>query len=387
MKIDTPKLSFLGATIFVYAGVFLGRLIALLRETSIAATHGLSVEADILVFSIFLSDLMVLTLATASLGKVVIADLKHIEPARRSSYFFSALCIAMALFSIIAFVFVLSAESIVHFSFPNMSPEQQVRTIDVISRSVWSFPFSGMAVVVVALLESERRFNISSWRPALFNILVVTAVLLSSDNLVLFSYLLPMSSVIVLLVLLYLAREQLELPQISGFSIKAEFLSRYSSAILISFLNAIPFMLPYLLAGKAGVGDLTAYNFAYRLLLFPIGMIALMFDVVLFPDLATAAANRQKGIPRDMMFALKSVIFISVIIAVAICFLAEIIVKMLFAYGQMDPESAHCMSRIFFGLVCGLCPFMWLVQRHCHQFSPIGPSGKQFRYLFGLLPQ
>ena len=349
-------LSIFGASLFVYGGVMLGRLVAILRETSIATLYGLSSTADIVVFALFLSDLVVLTLATSSLGKVVIAELKHAPENQRSQIFVSTLVSSFLFFSVVALLLGLFSRDIVEIGLSSIPLASRDAVANVLAISVWSFPFSAATVVIAAYLESERKFQLSSWRPALFNMAVLAAVIASSNNLELFSYLLPLSAFAVFAIFVVMVRVSVFRFNGGLVRLNKQIAKPYLSGIAIAVLNAVPFFFPYFVAGRLEPGDVTAYNFAYKLILFPIGLAALMFDVVVYPDMARRSAEGGVGFGKRLGNLLVMVVVGTILLTIGLYFTAEPLVALVFGYGDMGSAQIDRVAKFLSVGILGM-PF------------------------------
>lgn len=339
--------SALGLAGVVYLGVLLSRVTGVLRETSISGFHGLSTAADTIVFSIFLPDLLVLTLATTSLGKVIIAELNHTDEGDRPGLFIGAILTAFVVFGLLAAALSLTTGLWLPYAAPQMDAAAYAQLDGIVRVAIFAFPFLGAAVASAAYLESQKLFYITAWRAALYNLLIIIGIFYSADDLSAFGPFILFAGLVVFAAMFLPAYRRASRSAGSGIILSRDFLRGYGAGVGISILVAVPLFVPYLLAAQLGEGVLAAYNFSYKLLLFPIGLCTVLFDIVLFPDLAARAAVSRAALKAFVHRLIGWVLGGTAVVALALYLFAPFLVELVFGYGAMAVADQREVARLF----------------------------------------
>ena len=102
------------------------------------------------------------------------------------------------------------------------------------------------------------------------------------------------------------------------------------------------FLVNTILASGLATGSLSALNFAWLLMLLPLGIFAQAIATVIFPTFATQVALGQRAEMRaSFSLILRLVIFLTLPAAVGLWVLDVPLVRMLFEHGKFDPRSTE----------------------------------------------
>jgi putative peptidoglycan lipid II flippase len=102
------------------------------------------------------------------------------------------------------------------------------------------------------------------------------------------------------------------------------------------------FLVNTILASSLVTGSLSALNYAWLLMLLPLGVFAQAIATVIFPTFANQAANGERVAMRaSFALILRLVIFMTLPAAVGLWVLDEPLVRMLFEHGNFDAASTE----------------------------------------------
>ncbi|MCB0188388.1 MAG: oligosaccharide flippase family protein, partial [Caldilineaceae bacterium] len=115
------------------------------------------------------------------------------------------------------------------------------------------------------------------------------------------------------------------------------------------------FLVNTILASSLAAGSLSALNYAWLLMLLPLGIFAQAIATVIFPTFATqVAAGQREAMRASFVLILRLVIFLTLPAAVGLWVLDVPLVRMLFEHGKFDPSSTELVVFALHFYVLGL---------------------------------
>jgi putative peptidoglycan lipid II flippase len=225
-----------------------------------------------------------------------------------------------------------------------------------------------LAAYATAILNSLRHFALPAFAPCLLNISIITCALLWGEGISGLASGVLLGGLLQLLV-------QLPLLYQKGFRFRPLRKFRHAGAKLIGWL-----MLPRLansaiyqlnnfadsifgsLAVAVGEGGVAVLYFAYRLILFPLGIFSNSLAQSLLPVLSTQALEPDpRQLKETLSFGLRASFFVLVPASAGFICASRLIIEVVFAGGRFDLYSIERTSAAFFYYSLGL--FAWGTMR------------------------
>jgi putative peptidoglycan lipid II flippase len=101
------------------------------------------------------------------------------------------------------------------------------------------------------------------------------------------------------------------------------------------------------MAAMLGSGDVSAFNYASKLIPVLLGIGTTALSVAVFPALSRLSANRDwRGVRHVMSFYTRTIVLVTVPIMVILITCSERIVTLAFQRGAFTPETAHLVARV-----------------------------------------
>ncbi|MDD4980222.1 MAG: murein biosynthesis integral membrane protein MurJ [Candidatus Omnitrophica bacterium] len=109
------------------------------------------------------------------------------------------------------------------------------------------------------------------------------------------------------------------------------------------------------LASIVGEGGVAALYFAYRLILFPIGIFSNSLAQAILPTLSVQAVEAEHNeLKRTLSFGLRAAFFVMLPASIGFMVLAQPIIRILFEHGKFDPYSTQMTANALFYYSIGL---------------------------------
>ncbi len=353
------------AALVVSAGFLGSRLLGLLRSVIIAQAFGTSPELDAYWVAFRLPDLVFQLLAGATLASAFIPVFArmHAEGGeeaawRLASSVLNLVLIATIIFGSLAFIF---APVIVPWMAPGLGEDTgqeaeltslAVDLTRIMLLSPILFAVSGM---FMGILNARRHFITPALAPMFYNLSIIVAALISTDVKVL-------AVGVVAGALLHLA---VQLPDLKSAGMVYHFAADWKdrsvrevgvlmaprvlglAAAQINFYFVAIFF-----ASRLESGAISAVNFAWLIVMTPLGVVGMAISTAAFPTLAEQAARGDRAFATTIAGALRLIMFLSLPIAAALVVLAKPIVAVLLQRGAFDVDSTDLTSQalIFYGV-------------------------------------
>ena len=117
----------------------------------------------------------------------------------------------------------------------------------------------------------------------------------------------------------------------------------------------LQFLVNTIVASRLQAGSLSALNYAWLLMLLPLGIFAQAIATVIFPTFAQQVANdQQEAMATSFSWILRLVIFLTLPAAVGLWVLDVPLVQMLFEHGKFDPHSTEMVAFTLHFFALGL---------------------------------
>ena len=282
-----------GASIFITAGLLIGRGLGLIREVIFANYFGLSAEYDLY---------LVATVLPVTINSIVLyvaqnffipnynsaknkSEKEAVEFLGFSvwSFFFGGLVISLILFVL--------ADNLFRIYLPGASVKTFESTIILFRIVLIAIPIFSVSSVLSAYLQARFEFRLPSLSQLLLNIALIILVLAFHSSMgvkaIAIGYV--AGAILQLLLLFYFVQKEVKLFRIKFFT-KKKYLSFVSSSLLIIVvIESISqlFMLSDRYFYKSvDPGGIAALNYAIHLYLLPLSIISMAISTAIFPALS-----------------------------------------------------------------------------------------------------
>ncbi|MBI5145364.1 MAG: murein biosynthesis integral membrane protein MurJ [Candidatus Omnitrophica bacterium] len=216
----------------------------------------------------------------------------------------------------------------------------------------------------MAILNSLRHFCLCAFAPCLLNIAIIIFAIIYGEGIKGLALGVLVGGALQLLV-------QIPLLHKKGFRFRFIWQPKHPAAKLMGRL-----MLPRLLstsiyqlnnfvdsifgslASIVGEGGVAVLYFAYRLILFPIGIFTNALAQAILPTFSTQALSEdQYQLKRTLSFGLRATFFVMLPASVGFMILAKAIISTLFGGGRFDAYSIEMTAQVLFFYSIGLCAY------------------------------
>jgi putative peptidoglycan lipid II flippase len=343
------------------------RLLGWLRVSVLAAVFGTGRDLDIYYAAFRIPDLMFQLVAAGALASALIPMIASLvatgdrERAWRVTSTVANLMVLVLLGLLI--VFEVAAPLIAPVITPGFPPDDLARTVDLTRIMLVSPILLALGTVATSVLNANDRFGAAALAPIAYNLGIIGgAVLLAAPLGVLGLAIGVVAGSIGHIVV------QLAPLRRTGF--------RYSPAIDLAdqrarqtFLLLAPrafglgvtqviFVVVTSIASTLGAGAITILNFAYTLVLIPIGVVGVPLGAVVFPSLARDhATGSTEAYVSLVSRATRLIVFVMVPLTGIAIVLRREIVTLLFDYGRYDPGVTETIATTLAFFMLGLVAF------------------------------
>ncbi len=345
----------LAAAAFIVAAGFLGsRLLGLLRTVTIAGTFGTD-DPELSAFWVAfrLPDLIFQMLAGAALGAAFIptfARLFNKEGEEQAWRLASSVLNLVALATIVVAVFgFLLAPLLVPAIAPGLGeetgrqPEIRSLAIDLTRLMMLSpilFSISGM---FMAVLNSRHHFFFPAIAPMVYNLSIIAGALFFDD-------VRALAAAVVIGAALHLG---VQVPGLLRVGMRYRLVAQWRSTAVrqvgrlmaprVLGLGAFQFNLIIMTFFASFVGDdaISGLNFAWLIVMMPLGIFGMAISTAVFPTLAEQAVDRRDELRRTLEQALRFIMFLTVPAAIGLMILSQPLIVVIFQHGNFDEASTQ----------------------------------------------
>lgn len=353
---STPSLGL--AALIVAAGFLGSRLLGLLRSVIVAQSFGTAPELDAYWVAFRLPDLVFQLLAGATLASAFIPTFagvraRHGDAAawRLASSVLNLVLIATVVFALVAF---LLAPRLVPLMAPGLGEgtgrqdelvDLAVQLTRVMLISPVIFAISGM---FMGILNARRHFLMPALAPMFYNLSIIGAALVGADvN--------ALAIGVVVGAALHLAVQVPDL-RLAGMTYRLVADWRDSAVQEVGRLMAPRilglaatqvnfYFIGIFFASTLAAGAISGLNFAWLIVMTPLGVIGMSIATAAFPTLADQAARHDASLAPTLRGALRLIVFLSLPAGIGMALLAKPIVVVLLQRGEFDVESSRVTAE------------------------------------------
>ena len=349
---EAPWAGLAGAAVIVAAGFLGSRLLGVARSVAIADGFGTSSELGAYWVAFRLPDLVFQLLAGATLGSAFIPTFARYfnrrgeaEAWRLASSVLNLVCLATIVFAVLGVVL---APLLVPFMAPGLGEdvgrESELRSLAVdltriMMLSPILFAVSGM---FMGILNARRHFLYPALAPMIYNLSIIVAALVSDD-------VRGLAIGVVAGSLLHLA---IHLPALRSVGMRYSLIAQWrdSGVRQVARLMAprvlglaavqLNFLITVFFASTISDEAISAVNYAWLIVMMPLGLFGMAISTAVFPLLAEQADTGGEAQVRwTVSQALRLILFLTLPASVGLMILSEPLVTFLFERGAFTAAS------------------------------------------------
>ncbi len=344
---------------------FLGsRLLGLLRTVVLAHQFGTSPDLDAYFVAFRIPDLIFQLLAGATLGSAFIPTFARIVAGRgeRDAWRLASgvlnLLFAATLF--FAVVGLLLAPLLVPLTAPGLGENtgEQARltslSVDLTRIMMLSPVLFAVSGMFMGILNARHHFLAPAFAPMFYNAAIIVGALISKDVKVL-------AVAVVLGAVLHLA-VQLPALRLVGMSWQPVWDWRDKAVREVGRLMGprvvglaafhLNFVVATFFASTVGSGAISAVNYAWLVVMTPLGLFGMAISTAVFPRMAEQAARDEKQLQETVSKSLRLILYLTIPASVGLVILAKPITAFLLRSGSFDATSTDLVvsALVFYSI-------------------------------------
>lgn len=353
----------LGAATVVVGGFAASKVLGLLRNVVVGYEYGASREYEMFLAALLVPDTLFQVLAGGAVGSAFIPVLnQYLARDDRAGAWRLASSLATLGFltlGAVAVVLAFAAPWIVAVLVPGWSAEEQTRTANLVRIMLASPALFAISTLATSTLNAANRFALAAFAPLIYNLSICYGAIflrpLDVEGLALSAVigaglhlLVQVPGLIVIgyrytpMLGLHMAetREVLKLmgPRIIGLGVNQ--LNQLVTVALASFLSE---------------GSIAYLNYAWLMVMVPLGVVAMGTSTAVFPELSRqVAVERFDAARRTFHLGLGLVVVAGLLSAVALIVLNLPLVSLLLERGQFGPEASSATGFVLACYAVGL---------------------------------
>jgi putative peptidoglycan lipid II flippase len=355
------------ASAIMIATLVASRVLGWLRLSVIGATFGESPELDAFWAAFKIPDAIFGLVVAGALAAAFIpvfagylAREREAEAWRVASSVLNALVLLLVLFS--GAMWLLAPVLVPTIVAPGFAakPGQLALTVELTRLMLLSPIFMGLSSLTTGILNSYRQFLSGAIAPLVYNAAIILVTLFASPFLGIRAVAV---GVVVGALLMWLA----QIPELTfrrtrySFSLDLahpgvrDVLRLAGPRTLALGAVQIVFFVDTNLASGMEQGSLTALNYAFQLMLLPLGVFSIAISAAVFPALSHYASLGQVGRMRDaVQQGIRWILFLTLPTAILMIVLRRPIVNLLFQYGSFGADAREATQEAFLFYSLGL---------------------------------
>lgn len=290
--------------ILVFGMVF-GRFLGLFREILLVKQYGTSLEADVVIALVTLPDILVALLVGQALPVVFLKRIQTMSPAEKLRFLWKMSFYFLAGFGFLALIFFLFPSGLARLILP--ADDQNPQFLEGLKWVVWTIPILCLNSVTRLFLQSESKFFLVGLENVIFNICIIFGIYLTRDafnvseialSLTVGSFLRWFSQMMQLYFQLKKTNDRTSFGM-DSMQLSLSDLRIYFVALLTGFsVQIMPIASRSISSGFVGVGSLSTFNYAFKLVELPIGLFLTVLSTILFPKLTQALLKGDSTLNR-----------------------------------------------------------------------------------------
>lgn len=359
---EVPSLAV--AASIVAAGFLLSRLLGLVRTVAIAHQYGTSPNLDAYFVAFRLPDLIFQLLAGATLGSAFIPTFARVLGARgeREAWRLasSVMNIVLAATLVLAVIGLLVAPIIVPATAPGLGDETGQReeltglAVDLTRIMMISPVLFAVSGMFMGILNARHHFLGPALAPVFYNLAIIVGALVSDSVRVLAFSVVAGAALHLLVQVPALRLVGMRWSPVWDWKDKAvREVGRLMGPRVIG-LGAyhLNFVIATFFASMVGVGAISAMNYAWLVVMMPLGLFGMAISTAAFPRMAEQAARDEADLRDTVSSALRLILYLTVPASIGLMILAAPATAFLLQSGAFSAASSEMVvgAMVFYAL-------------------------------------
>lgn len=337
------------STLVINLGLLLGRITGFIRESFVAATFGVSSEADVTLLMLTVPDLLVNILVGGALGAVLIPEFKANPDSSRKLLFQTAIFFGVLFAVLSAFLF-FNSSLLVEIFAPGFENEKKLIASIRLSWVIWLIPLTILAGITASYLHFKDKFAIAALGTFIMNSSIILGLFLVQLEFgtgylvaifILLGGFLRLSSQV-----LFVGINWSPLSSFNSILLTKEILLRYVEAV---FSGSILLIIPILVRAFSsflGDGSLAIMNYSTTLIDFPLAIAITVLSVSFFPKLSESFLDNKEFFKNLVSYGSQATFGISILIMITLLILSNDYIDVVFNYGNMQYQDLTAIKQV-----------------------------------------
>jgi putative peptidoglycan lipid II flippase len=353
------------ASIVMIGALIASRILGWLRLSVVGATFGATPDLDAFMAAFKIPDALFNLLVAGALASAFIpifagylAKEREKEAWHVASSVMNVLILSLVALSAVMWLAAPWLVPTIVAPFPD--PKQQELATELTRIMLISPIFMGLSSLVTGVLQSYRQFLAGAVAPLVYNGVQILFALFAAPFLGIHALAFGVVAGAAMMFLVQLPeltfrRTKYELTLDLGHTgVREVFLLAGPRTLSLGAVQIVFFVDTYL-ASSMSTGSLTALNYAFQLMLLPLGVFSIAISAAVFPTLSHYATLGQAVKMRDaLQQAIRWILFLTLPTAIVMVVLRRPIVNLLFQYGAFDAEARELTQATFLFYSLGL---------------------------------
>ena len=342
---------------------FGSQILALIRDRLLAHTFGAGIELDLYYAAFRIPDLLFVLFASVLSIYVLLPFVSRAKETKNAA---AGAAVLSQIFSLFLWVYVVVAGALallapwyVPIIFPGFAAE--TATLTVLLQILLLQPFLlGLSSLCGVVTQMNHRFILYALSPLLYNLGIILGIVLLYPT---FGLTGLAGGVVIgalghlLIQVPFVLRSQYAfrlLPRIDWGLIRSVLVVSIPRALTLS-VNQVVLLVLIGMASVMAVGSVSVFQFAFNLQSVPLAIIGMSYSVAAFPTLSSLFAKQDHaGFNRQLLTALRHIIFWSVPIIALVIVLRAQIVRVLLGSGAFDWSDTRLTAAMLAVFVVAL---------------------------------
>ncbi len=341
--------SMIVSSLVLNLGLFLGRVSGFVREAFIASAYGATAQADVVVLMLTIPDLLVNILMGGALGAVLVPEFSK-YPRRAGKLLFQSLVFFGGVFFIVAAWLYWYIDMLVAILVPGFGSTQAISTAVALRWVIGLVPLTVLAGVVTAYLHAKNKFAVA----ALGTLIINTAIIVGLALVYIGYGSIKLVAIFVLFGgLIRLLSQLLQVPVVwdpvgafKPFLLSKNILVRYGQAMLSGSVLLLFPVVARALASYEAEGSIALFNYAARLVEFPLAIAVTFLTLVFFPRLAKSYSVNQVMHNQLIRYGVQITIGLSLVVAITLISMSSNYTAIVYGHGDMQSGSLEQVTNL-----------------------------------------
>lgn len=330
-------------------GLLLGRLSGFAREAFVATTYGTTAQADIVVLMLTVPDLLVNILMGGALGAMLVPEFSQRPELARKLLYQSLLFFGMIFAGVSAGLY-WQADILVSLLVPGFGEMQVEQSAIALGWVIWLIPLTVLAGVVTAYLHSQNRFAVAALGTLIINTTIIFGLLLIYYG---YGSLWLLAVFVLLGGLIRLGSQLLQvrpvwkpLVSLQPRLLNKDLLTRYGQAMLSGSVLLLFPVVARALASYGGEGSVALFNYATRLVEFPLAIAVTFLAVIFFPRLSQSFSTDSAQHRLLVKYGVQITLGLSLVAAIPLISLSDAYAGIVYGHGDMQNSSVMLVAAL-----------------------------------------